>query len=128
MKKKIFLCLLVVCSLIFSACVVVVDTSKGYIAVRNESENKNYVITEVWVQETNSSGYSRVYSGEIKKNKVHFVEVKEGSYRVKVRVEDSTYSPWVFYEYFETGYNNNRYVSYKTDVYAIFDGKGLYFQ
>lgn len=120
MKKIIFLFVLV-SAVFLTSCIIPYDSTKGVICIRNCSATAD--ITDLFAMEKDSSGYSRIWEGNIKPDSCEYIWIPEGKYRLKIKTDE--FFGFLFNDYTTGCYRN--FTSGKTE-YVIFDGDELYFE
>ena len=118
-KLFIFFMVLIGCT----SCTLNYDSKTGSICLRNESENNELYIQEVYVKEKENNGFERIWSGNLVAGSSEFITVDEGSYSVKIVV-----SRFGFLYELNTGYNIYKKVCNGDCVYVCFDGNGIFFE
>ena len=122
--KKIFLFILPL--FFFLSCTLNTE-NEGTLVVSNHSENTSQIISEIYVKERESSGYTKLWNGRLKKNSSEFICLKPGNYSVQVKVTEQG----VLYDYvstYTTGYNIYKPIREDAFVNVAFDGNGIYFE
>lgn len=123
--KKMKLVFLTLLATLFVSCTVNYDEKQGSLCVRNEAFNTSLNICEVYVKEKGSSGYERIWTGNLASGSSEFISLDEGMYSVKIAV--SNYPGFILYEY-TSGYNVYKKVNADDCIYVSFDGNGIYFE
>jgi len=122
--KKIFLFIL---PLFFLFSCTLNTENEGTLVVSNHSENTSQIISEIYVKERESSGYTKLWNGRLKNNSSEFICLKPGNYSVQIKVTEQG----VLYDYvstYTTGYNIYKPIREDSFVNVAFDGNGIYFE
>jgi len=130
--KKLFCLFFALLLPAFFSCKLI-DDGKGTLVVRNEVGDSNIVISEVYVKVKGSSGYNRVFTGSIKSDRSHFIELEPDYYSVMIKA--TTTAPGTLTstsKEYETDFNDYREIKKDKFLTVIFDvdsagKKGIYF-
>lgn len=118
--------LVLIASIFLSSCIFIND-DEATLVVSNYSESESLKITEVYVMEQDSSGYSKIWTGTIAADNSEFISLKPGKYSVLITVINKANVLPLQYSY-ETGYNIYRTIETGKSAKVIFDGDGIYFE
>ncbi len=129
--KKLFCLFFALLLPAFFSCKLI-DDGKGTLVVRNEVGDANIVISEVYVKVKGSSGYNRVFTGSIKNDRSHFIELAPDYYTGLITATTTGSGTLISTnKEYETGFNIYREIKKDKFLTVIFmdDGseKGIYF-